>query len=146
MVRCLDICHCWGDILPVFKYLFLTHHKPDFSSVRCQVETRPSKFYSLQFKAVVSTALQPLDSSEIWIQHKCGGHPHITQSCPMEEENTNWSFWLWIAFSLPQGVQLLKYKLLLVLQLHEAALKVVDFGKPWLGYQVEVLIGAGLQN
>lgn len=59
---------------------------------------------------------------------------------------TGFEFLALIAFSLPQGVQLLKYKLLLVLQLHEAALKAADFGTPWLGYQVEILTRAGLQN
>lgn len=65
----------------------------------------------------------------------------------MEEENTHW---IWVSgsdcFLFAQGVQLLKYKLLLVLQLHEAALKAADFGTPWLGYQVEILTRAGLQN
>lgn len=65
----------------------------------------------------------------------------------MEEENTGWGFWLWLLYVCPQGVQLLKYKLLLVLPLCEAALKIVDFGAPfWLGYQVEVLTKVGIQN
>lgn len=57
--------------------------------MRWQVETRFSEFYGLQSNAVVSTALQPANSSDIWIQHQAGEPPHITQSCAMEEENTD---------------------------------------------------------
>lgn len=68
----------------------------------------------------------------------------------MEEENTNWSLWLWLLSSCPQGVQLLKDKYLLVSPLQEADLKTVDFfffwAPFWLEYQLEGLTKGGIQN